>query len=234
MKKKAIFFDVDDTLYNQMDTFGRAYKEVFGDRFDLNMNELFEARSRRGDEVFEDSQKGIITMEAMHIYRGQKAFADLGAEITEEEALEFQYAYARNQQKLIMPEVIKQLLDELKEQEVILGVITNGPSAHQWNKVNVLNMKQWIPEQNLIVSGDLGINKPDRRIFDAARERADAEECWFVGDSYVNDIVGGHNAGWKTIWLNRTRRELQPGETQPDVMVYDEKEMCEKIRAIGF
>lgn len=231
---KAIFFDVDDTLYDQVDTFRRAYEEVFGDRFTLDIKELFKARSRRSDEVFEDSQTGKITMEAMYIYRGQKAFEDLGYEITEEEALEFQAAYARNQANLIMPECTKKLLDELKEKGIVMGTITNGPSAHQRKKVNALHLEQWMPQENLIISGDIGIIKPNRGIFDVARERAGAEEneMWFVGDAYLNDIIGAKGAGWHALWINRWKKELAEDEVQPDVMVYDEEEMCERIREL--
>lgn len=231
---KAIFFDIDDTLYDQVDTFRRAYDEVFGERFDLDIKELFKARGRRSDEVFEASQNGLISMEEMYIYRGQKAFEDVGIAITAEEALAFQAAYARNQANLIMPETTRQLLDELKEREVLLGVITNGPSAHQWKKVNALKMQRWAEKKNLIVSGDIGINKPDAGIFDEAKARAAAaiEEFWYVGDNYVNDIVGAKKAGWKALWLNRWRKELKPEEVQPDAMAYDEQEMAEKIRAV--
>ena len=228
---KAIFFDVDDTLYDQVDTFRRAYEEVFGNRFELDIRELFKARSRRSDEVFEDSQTGKITMEAMYIHRGQKAFEDLGFSITVEEALEFQAAYARNQANLMVPECTAQLLDELKEKGIQLGVITNGPSAHQWKKVNALIVSRWMPEKNLIVSGDIGIIKPNRGIFDVARERVGVEEdeIWFVGDSYLNDIVGAKGAGWKALWINRWQKELAEGDVRPDIMVCDEREMCERL-----
>lgn len=229
---KAIFFDIDDTLYNQLEPFHRAYDMVFGNRFELNIEALFKARSRRSNEIFEDSQAGRITMEEMYIYRGQKAFADLGAVITEEEALEFQYAYAKMQADLQMPDVIRELLDDLKAKGIVLGVITNGPSEHQWKKVNVLNLQQWMPRQHLIISGDIGINKPSREIFDAARAcvRTEIEEFWFVGDNYINDIAGAQNAGWKTLWLNRTGEELQAGDIQPTGIACNEAEMCEKIR----
>lgn len=231
---KAIFFDVDDTLYDQVDTFQRAYDTVFGERFELDIKELFKARGRRSDEVFEASQKGIITMEEMYIYRGQKAFEDIGIEITADEALALQEAYARCQANLIMPETTRQMLDNLKKQDILLGVITNGPSAHQWKKVNVLKLQSWMKKENLIVSGDIGINKPDRGIFDEAKARigSEIEEFWFVGDNYANDILGAKNAGWKALWLNRWRKKLQPEDIQPDVMVYDDREMSEQIRGI--
>ena len=116
----------------------------------------------------------------------------------------------------------------------VQSVITNGPSAHQWKKVTALNVIRWMPQKNLIVSGDIGIIKPNRGIFDIAKERAGVaeDEIWFVGDSYLNDIVGAKGAGWNALWINRWKKELAAGDVQPDVMVYDEAGMCEMIREI--
>ena len=58
----------------------------------------------------------------------------------------------------------------------------------------------------MIVTGDYGIHKPDRKIFDIMRERLglSPEEMVYVGDNPVNDIKGARDAGWKTIWMNST------------------------------
>lgn len=224
---KAVFFDVDDTLYNQRDTFQRAYDELFGNRFELEIEKLFLARQRRSDEVFEASQIGAITMEEMYIYRVQKAFEDLGFFVTPEESLKFQELYVKNQQNLSMPQVTRELLDTLKRKGIALGVITNGPFEHQWKKVNALNLLNWMPREHILISGEVGITKPDRGIFDLAKERTGlkAEEMWFVGDSYENDILGAKGAGWHNLWVNRRGKDISRETVQPEVFVMDEAEM---------
>lgn len=224
---KAVFFDVDDTLYNQRDTFQRAYDELFGNRFELEIEKLFLARQRRSDEVFEASQIGAITMEEMYIYRVQKAFEDIGFFVTPEESLKFQELYVKNQQNLSMPQVTRELLDTLKRKGIALGVITNGPFEHQWKKVNALNLLNWMPREHILISGEVGITKPDRGIFDLAKERTGlkAEEMWFVGDSYENDILGAKGAGWHNLWVNRRGKDISRETVQPEVFVMDEAEM---------
>ena len=96
----TIFFDLDDTLYDQIEPFRKAYDAVFGNRFDIDIYQLFEARSVRGDEVFELAQCGKMPMDEMHIYRIQKAFEDLGYVVTDEEALRYQKLYEENQGKI--------------------------------------------------------------------------------------------------------------------------------------
>lgn len=231
---KAIIFDVDDTLYNQADIFAGAYHTVFGSRFELDLEKLFVASRRRSDEVFELSQTGQITMEEMYIYRIQKAFGDLGAAITEKESLLFQEQYAENQRNLKVPALTAKLLQKCRDCHIVTGVITNGPSGHQWKKVRALALEQWIPKDNIFVSGDWGAAKPDPAIFRRAQEKLglQPDELLFVGDSYENDVVGAKRAGWSVLWVNRRKRDISGLEIQPDYETGSEREMCEVIESV--
>ena len=76
-----------------------------------------------------------------------------------------------------------------------------------------------------VVSGEVGIDKPDPRIFDVMCERMKVkpEDCLYIGDNYVNDVLGARNAGWNAIYLNRLR--LASDETQ----MIDSLEKLKKI-----
>lgn len=229
----AIIFDVDDTLYDQVIPFWNAYKAVFKDRFQLPMDDLFAASRRRSDEVFGPSQRGEITMEEMYIYRIQKAFEDFQVSITDQEALQFQAEYAENQKRLQVSEKMREILDFCAAR-IPIGIMTNGPSQHQWKKVNALEAQQWFPRETIFVSGDVGAAKPDRRIFDWACSKMGQkpEEMYMVGDSYDNDVVGAMNAGWKAIWLNRRGRRLPEGGLIPWKTVTSEEELQEVLEKI--
>ncbi|MNN73951.1 Pyrimidine 5'-nucleotidase YjjG [compost metagenome] len=74
----------------------------------------------------------------------------------------------------------------------------------------------------IIVSGDLGIKKPDERIYRIALERlgASAEETVIVGDHPVNDIWGAAQLGIRGIWLLRNHKwneELQGGKPWKEI-----------------
>lgn len=229
----AIIFDVDDTLYDQVIPFWNAYKAVFKDRFQLPMDDLFAASRRRSDEVFGPSQRGEITMEEMYIYRIQKAFEDFQVSITDQEALQFQAEYAENQKHLQVSEKMREILDFCAAR-IPIGIMTNGPSQHQWKKVNALEAQQWFPRETIFVSGDVGAAKPDRRIFDWACSKMGQkpEEMYMVGDSYDNDVVGAMSAGWKAIWLNRRGRKLPEGGLIPWKTVTSEEELQEALEKI--
>jgi putative hydrolase of the HAD superfamily len=69
-----------------------------------------------------------------------------------------------------------------------------------------------------VVSGDIGVGKPDPAIFRAALEKLelDPERVWHVGDSLEADIAGAHAAALGTaVWMNRHGAERPDGSPKP-------------------
>ena len=147
-------------------------------------------------------------MDEMYIYRVQKAFEDFGISISDEKALAFQRLYAHRQSYIRMSPLMEEIL-EYCSGKTKLGIITNGPSGRQWDKVKSLRAERWIPRENIFVSADVGCEKPDRRIFDHAKRAMGLNdaEIWFVGDAYLLDVEGALNAGWNAVWMNRRNRK---------------------------
>ena len=228
---KAILFDVDDTLYDQVVPFTLAYKKIFQNRFMVAIEELYKSSRKYSDEVFLATQKGEMSMEEMYIYRLEKAFAQFGIKITKEEALAMQEEYARNQKKLKLEEEMEQALILCKKQEVKVGIITNGPEAHQWNKIKSLGIEKYIPRDYIFVSGEIKVAKPDIAIFEYAEKKMGfrKEEGYYIGDSYDNDIVGAKNAGWKSIWINRRKHKTIKNEIKPDYYVESGADLLELL-----
>lgn len=56
---------------------------------------------------------------------------------------------------------------------------------------------------NIIVSANYGYDKPRKELFDIAKALYPNEEYIMVGDSITADIVGGNNAGMKTVLVHR-------------------------------
>ena len=206
-KMIGLVFDVDDTLYEQIVPFENAYKSLFDMNIDM---EKFYLLSRYYSDVkFEASRNGEMTMDEYHIYRIQEAAKDLGVFLTDEQALNMQKEYKMNQQKLQMSNITINILKLARKNNVKLGIITNGPSEHQWSKIEALGVERWIDKENIIVSGDYSINKSDVRIFEIMQEKLQFPNdfLYYIGDSIENDIVGANNAGWKSIWINRYKQK---------------------------
>ena len=204
----GLVFDVDDTLYEQIVPFENAYKSLFD--MDIDIEQFYLLSRYYSDVKFEASRNGEMTMDEYHIYRIQEAARDVGVFLTDEQALNMQKEYKKNQQKLQMFDITISILELAKENNIKLGIITNGPSKHQWSKVEALGIERWINKDNIVVSGDYDINKPDVRIFEIMKEKLQLpnDSLYYVGDSLENDIVGANNAGWKAIWINRYKKKL--------------------------
>ena len=204
----GLIFDVDDTLYEQIVPFENAYTSLFD--MDIDMEKFYLLSRYYSDIKFKASRNGEMTMDEYHIYRIQEAAKDLGVYLSDEQALNMQKEYKKNQQKLQMSDITISILELAKENDVKLGIITNGPSEHQWSKIKTLGVERWIDKENIIVSGDYSINKPDVRIFEIMQEKLQLpnDSLYYIGDSLENDIVGANNAGWKAIWINRYKRKL--------------------------
>ena len=201
---KTIFFDLDDTLYFRRDAFFLAFNQFFDGRYE-NLKALANERSRiRGDEVFYKSQSGIITELEMYIYRFQTGFSDAGLSISPSQALEFYNLYKKSLYSLRLNSDVIAMLDFAKSRFESLGIITNGQGHHQRNKIKNLGLEKWISQDLIVISGEYGCPKPDKRLFEIAEEKSQKkpDELLIIGDSLQNDILPAHKLGWKTIWIN--------------------------------
>ena len=81
------------------------------------------------------------------------------------------------------------MLHQLRK-KYLLGLITNGPSNAQWEKVHKLNLQQYFDV--ILVSGDLPWEKPEAKIFEEACQylHVNPENCIMVGDKLETDILG--------------------------------------------
>jgi putative hydrolase of the HAD superfamily len=93
------------------------------------------------------------------------------------------------------------VLDELREADMALAILTNGSVTGQEAKIAHLGLDGRVDA--VIVSEAVGAKKPDRRVFDATLESldADAADAIYIGDHPVNDVQGAIGAGWTAIWL---------------------------------
>lgn len=91
-----------------------------------------------------------------------------------------------------------------------LGVITNGDGEQQRQKLEWTSIAGRFA--SVVISGDVGVAKPQREIFDRSAEELGLppNELLFIGDNPENDVLGAMQAGWHAIWLNRdgSRQEV--------------------------
>lgn len=227
-----VIFDVDETLYNMTQPFERAFKEIWQDKYDIDMYELYTASRIHSDRVFDQVMAGTMTVDGAGVYRMQHAMRDFGFEITEEEALEFQHVYRKHQQHLDISKTMERILNLLKERGVSLAILINGETNHQMEKIRGMGLERWFSDDRIFVSDAVGYFKPDVRTFRAVEDalHLNREETWYIGDSIENDIEGAGAAGWHAILLNRHHNDTSIIRHKPDYIVESEEELLDVLK----
>jgi len=96
-----------------------------------------------------------------------------------------------------------------------IGVVTNGDAGVQEATVERIGLAPLIDA--CVVSGTVGIAKPDRRIFEIAAEQCGRPltHAWMVGDAEA-DVIGAAAAGMRSVWLTRGRT-WERGDIAPNL-----------------
>ena len=224
----TIIFDMDDTLYDQAATFRKTCKKMLNVALsEAELNHLYLLSRKHSDALFDDQVAGKITMEEMHIRRIKDARAEIGIQITAEQALEFQDSYVQEQGKIELFDEVVELLDYLSASQKQLAVMTNGAEGHQAMKIKQLKLNKWIPEERLFISETIGHAKPSTAAFQFMEDKLGLkkENTVYVGDSFANDIVGAKQAGWHAVWMNHRQREEPEGRIKADKTVTSAAEL---------
>ena len=229
-----IIFDVDETLYDMTQPFERAFQDMWQDKYDIDIYELYTVSRIHSDRVFDQVMAGTMTVDGAGIYRMQHAMADFGYEITEEEALEFQHVYRKHQQHMDISETMHQILDLIQSRGISMAILTNGDTDHQMEKIHGMHLERWFSDNRIFVSDAVGYFKPDVRTFQAVEEalHLNPAETWYIGDSIENDVEGAGAAGWHMILLNRHHNDISVIRHQPDYIVENEDELLEILKRI--
>lgn len=113
-----------------------------------------------------------------------------------------------------------------------LALVTNGAPDLQRKKIQGANLTRFF--DTILISGEVGIGKPDCRIFKLALDALDAlpSETVAVGDSLTRDILGAQRAGLKGIWLNRSGNQVDDQIT-PDVQITSLSQLPEVLPALA-
>jgi putative hydrolase of the HAD superfamily len=93
-----------------------------------------------------------------------------------------------------------EMLNELKQQGYLLGIITNGRGQFQARAIDGLGIHDYF--ETILISEIEQVRKPQVEIFRRALNRlgVSASDSVFIGDHPEADIAGAKGAIMKTIW----------------------------------
>ena len=101
--------------------------------------------------------------------------------------------------------VVPGVLKSLASGGIRLGVISNWDSSA---KPILAGLGLLDSFEVVVISSEVGVSKPDERIFRIALEKAGIapDRCLYVGDNYYDDAVGAAAAGMESLIVNRFGR----------------------------
>jgi putative hydrolase of the HAD superfamily len=94
------------------------------------------------------------------------------------------------------------VLEHLTTKNIPLAIITNGTKDIQSAATEHVNIQHYF--KSILISGEVGVRKPDARIFKLACERLNAkpENCLMVGDKLDADVEGAKAIGMQAAWMS--------------------------------
>ncbi len=225
-------FDLDDTLYLRSEPYLRAFHSLFPG-VSLDENELIRTARHYDAESFDRYSRGLITIERMYIERVRDTFAVFGVQLSDEEAEALQAQYSANMRSILLQPGFREIILWGQKHGVRMGILSNGPSKRQRVKITALGLYEFFEEKEILVSDDIGVNKPALAVFREYEKRTGEkpENLWMIGDSYSSDIEGSLKAGWHAVWVKRDFLDNpSPAEYIPDMSSSDEKEIFRFLR----
>lgn len=204
---KAVAFDFDFTLYDR----DKTYEKMVDGFIEYFKEELREDVSREevAKALIESDRKGVH--EGAHFSKIYVRLVETGIFKTEPGFDRYYYGYIEDAFPPAVTEYDDTLstLRALRERGYKLGVLTNGPSKYQRDKLASTDILNHVDA--LVVGGDLPKQKPHRIAFEAIANAlgCELEEIAYVGDHPLKDMDGARNCGMTPIWMRSVDRWLE-------------------------
>lgn len=203
---KHLFFDLDHTIWdfdkNAQETLHELYTQYNLDELGCSSaNQFITLYTENNHSLWREYHLGNITKETLRAERFHRTFLQLGI-APDKVPHAFEDDYVRiTPTKTNLFAGSERVLAYLQE-KYTLHIISNGFKESTLMKMSVSNLNPYF--SNVIISEDVGVNKPNKAIFEYALEKAGAakEESIMIGDSVEADIRGAQDFGMKAIYFN--------------------------------
>jgi putative hydrolase of the HAD superfamily len=127
---------------------------------------------------------------------------------------------------------VREVLD-LLHGRLPLALVTDAQSSYARGELHKVGITHYFDP--IVVSGDHGYRKPDRRLFDMAVERmgVPAQNTLYVGNDMHRDVHGAREAGLQTAMFDSDQGAKEHLGTVPDYRISSHRELL-SIVGLGF
>ena len=191
-RRKVFVFDLDDTLYKEVDYLKSAFREIASFlEFNYGLSDVYDRLLQywqNGENAFENVIKeGHLPLHVEDLLK----------------------MYRAHRPQITLDKDTRQVLDQL-HQECVLGIITDGRSLTQRNKMEALGLGAYIEHQNLHISEETGYAKPSPEPFRSLMKMYPDSDYYYIGDNPAKDFIAPNQLGWITVCLLDDGRNIHP------------------------
>lgn len=220
---RNIFIDLDDTIWdftaNSHVSLEIMYRDLDIARIYTDYDAFSSAYYAKNSELWALYHHGKIEKDFLIIERYAHLLRTIGYNDIDNRLAQRMNEYYLDTlalQTQLVPYAIE-LLDYLTRRGYNLYILSNGFIEVQHKKLQSAGIGDYF--KRMVLSDEIGINKPDRRLFDYALEvtHSQAADTLMIGDNYDADILGAMQAGWGQIYFDRNHRGITAQEPQHTV-----------------
>ncbi|MFA6830141.1 MAG: YjjG family noncanonical pyrimidine nucleotidase [Bacilli bacterium] len=226
---KNLFIDLDDTIFDfhkaehiavfkALEEFGINPTKSILDRY--SVINLFQWKLL---------EKGMITRAEVKVNRFKLLLHELNS-LADPFSVAMLYEKYLSQGHYYMDGAHEAIVELSRKYNLYL--VSNGTSKVQHGRLDSSDLQQYFKE--IFISEEIGLNKPDIGFFDYGFSKIPGflkNESLMIGDSLSSDILGGLNAGIKTVWISMGKSVDK--EIVPDFVINGIKELPELLKNIA-
>lgn len=192
-KRSHFVFDLDDTLYLEQDYLYSAFRSIAA-----------AIREQTGQHCFH---------QMVHLYKsGENVFQWIArAYGVRFRTLSFDtllHHYRSHQPSISMARGAGLFLQQLKHMQVPMGIITDGRSITQRNKLKALGIETFFSD--IIISEEFGSTKPSIRNYEYFIQRNPSGRFYFFGDNTQKDFQVPIDLGWSCYCIKDNGDHIHP------------------------
>lgn len=233
MQLRAIFFDIDGTLYSTREFAARAraasVEAMIRQGLRMEREELLQELEeviREFSSNYEHHFDKLLLRIPRRVYKGINPALIVAAGVA---------AYHETKFRVLAPyEDAYEVLRRLARTELVRGIITEGLEIKQAEKLIRLRLDGFISAQAIFISHQIGISKPNVKLYQRACSDLNlrASECMYIGDNPVTDIDPARRIGMTTVQMVRGDRvgEEVPGLLPPHHVIQNFWDLLEILR----
>jgi putative hydrolase of the HAD superfamily len=192
IKNKIIVFDLDDTLFYEIDYLISAYRYIASfleEKYNVPnlfsfMLKTYYDKKNVFDEINKNWSLNIPINDYLFLYRNH---------------IPNLYLDSDTQNVLFMLTQVEY---------VSLCILTDGREITQRNKIKALGLNKYFVDENIVISELFGSEKPSLANYLYFQQKYNNAEFIYVGDNVSKDFIAPNKLKWKTICLLDNGRNI--------------------------